>query len=153
MQLTYEQWKAYHTLNASVNEAVLDGTLAVKPKSEDIKEVFASKSTFYKAYIVGFTPVNEHPQLLKWLDQADDAPSGDDLFGVSKSLYTFSDLSRYYAGVKAKQGKRVQKGDQAKQEKRMRKGDSEEEKGKKGDVVKKLEERRKGGNGSKQLSE
>ena len=156
--LAYKQWNAYHALTASIKQAVLDGTFLATPKAEDVKEVFAAKSTFYKTYIVGFTPVNDHPELRKWLDQADDAPSGSDLFGVSKSLYTFADLARYYAGVKAKQGKRVQKDVEAKQEKRMRKGNSEEEregkKGKKG--VKKVEKERKerkGKKGSKQLSE
>ena len=101
----YEQWKTYHDVDASIAGLVADGTWPSKPKKEDVIEIFAASSTWYKSYEKLFAPVNNYPALRKWLDEADDAPSGADLFGISKRLYTFTDLMDYYTREKARKGK------------------------------------------------
>jgi hypothetical protein len=101
----YEQWKAYHDTCATIAALVADGTWPRKPNAEDVIEVFVAKSTWYKTYIPAFTPLSNHPALCKWLDETSDAPSGEDIFGIKKPLYTFTDLTDFYARAKVKRGK------------------------------------------------
>ena len=102
----YEQWKAYHETTATIAELVADGMWPRKPIGEDVIEIFVAKSTWYKQYVPAFKPLSNYPAMRNWLDETEDAPSGEDLFGVDKPLYTITDLLDYYARMKAKRGKK-----------------------------------------------
>jgi hypothetical protein len=102
----YEQWKAYYEADAAITALVNDGTWAQKPPGATIIEIFVAKSTWYKSYVPAFSSVGNYPELLKWLNQDQDALSGAELFGVEKPLYTFSDIMDFYARAKVKKEKR-----------------------------------------------
>ena len=81
------------------------------PASDQLVEVFVSKSVWHAYYQKLFPEVSRHPLLLKWLMRENDAPSNLELFGKEKNLYKFSDLKEVLAWLAGdRNGKRKAKG-------------------------------------------
>ena len=72
----------------SMSELVTAGTWTHQiVANDDIIEIFMSKSAYFKNHSKVFTMVNRHPQMKKWLLNADDGPSDYDVWGYRKHTF------------------------------------------------------------------
>jgi hypothetical protein len=72
----------------SMSELVTAGTWTHQiVANDDIIEIFMSKSAYFKNHFKVFTMVNRHPQMKKWLLNADDGPSDYDVWGYRKHTF------------------------------------------------------------------
>jgi len=106
-----------------------------KPVSDEIVELFVSKSSWHEHYTKLFPQAEKHKALFDWLEQGEEAPTNFDLWGVEKGLYSFKDLRELLGRLKAKKGGKKRKADSDDEEsssddegrkRRKRKGDSVE---------------------------
>src|ERR1700677_3200451 len=75
----------------SMSELVTAGTWTHQiVANDDIIEIFMSKSAYFKNHSKVFTMVNRHPQMKKWLLNADDGPSDYDVWGYRKHTFDVS---------------------------------------------------------------
>ena len=76
-------------------------------KHDILVDVFISKSVWHENYTKYFPLVEKYPQLQRWLENEDGAPSGLEVFGVVKAAYKFADLKRVIEELaKSAKGKR-----------------------------------------------
>src|SRR6202050_3430052 len=72
----------------SMSELVTAGTWTHQiVANDDIIEIFMSKSAYFKNHSKVFTMVNRHPQMKKWLLNADDGPSDYNVWGYQKHTF------------------------------------------------------------------
>jgi hypothetical protein len=76
-----------------------------KPLRLAIIELCMSKSQFYDDFNPIFTEALKYPDVIEWLKQTDDCPSGYELFGEEKAFYTKPDLERWIERKKKGKGK------------------------------------------------
>ena len=101
-----------------------------KPKSEEVMEIFVSKTVWHSKYLRLFLMVKDHPHLMKWLENTPDAPANTDIFGVEKNAYSFKDLASFIekAGkVASKKGKRTAKGSVSEGGQKKKKGKAQKD--------------------------
>jgi hypothetical protein len=65
------------------------------PANTSIAYMLVSKSMWHSHYQATFDRVHAFPELVQWLDQDEDALAADELFGYTKTTYTFKDVQGY----------------------------------------------------------
>jgi hypothetical protein len=93
IHVAYSKYLGVHSAQENMNRMISDGIWPFKLLSTDtLVEIFVSKSVWYTHYVKIFPRAEKFPELVKWLECAEDAPSGGSIFGVQKQTYTFKDL-------------------------------------------------------------
>jgi hypothetical protein len=88
----YQKYKAYHVAWANLEQMVKDGTwVGKKPTMGDVKDIFASRS-YFSSHYKKFAKVTDYPDLVDWLDNKEGKLSDEEVWGISKTTYHFSDL-------------------------------------------------------------
>jgi hypothetical protein len=131
LRLAYSKYTAYLRANSEMLRMINDSTWPYPEKlpTDDLVEVFVSRSVFHASYQKLFSRAQEHPQILAWLLNDHDSPSSYDIFGVQKSVYTFRDLKRVLdsadGGGSSSKGKRkASDEDGGKERKKLKKSGS-----------------------------
>jgi len=92
----YKKYKAYlqatQTLSKMITEQTWPGK---KPSSIDLIELFASKSAWFAYYKPAFSRVSEFPEMVKWLEDSEEKGSDFDVWGITKEVYTMTDLKKF----------------------------------------------------------
>jgi hypothetical protein len=66
-----------------------------RPSETEIVELFIGKSMWYSHFKKTFSRVPKYPQMLKWLNEDDDALPTIDLWGEEKGSFSFTDLKKW----------------------------------------------------------
>ena len=98
LRVSYAKYLAYLEAQKSLAKVVGDGKwpLPKKPTSENLIEVFISKSSFFKNYAPNFSRVEDYPALHLWLKNDKDIPTDMNAWGFQKNVYQFKDLEAYF---------------------------------------------------------
>jgi hypothetical protein len=108
--LAYAKYLGFLSAQAEMHRMISDGSWTLgKVNSDTLIEVFVSKSVWHAHYSKLFPHVKRFPNLLKWLENGDDAPSSVDIFGVVKAGYSFKDLRVILAHYDAFSSKKEKK--------------------------------------------
>jgi len=103
----YEHYKECTAALARLEHWSSDATWGDrKPIGTDDIQLFIGKTTWYHSWVPLFSKVKDYEDLQKWLEGAEDASTGSELFGLDKHSYTFGDLTNYFSRTmhKAKVG-------------------------------------------------
>jgi hypothetical protein len=65
-----------------------------KPTMGDVKDIFASRS-YFSSHYQKFAQVTDYPDLVEWLDDKEDKLPDEEVWGISKPTYHFSDLDLF----------------------------------------------------------
>jgi hypothetical protein len=76
------------------------------PTSEELIEIFVSRSIWHGSYCVTFSRTLAFPDVVMWLEKDPDALSNVAIFGVEKHVYTFSDLKGLLDRLEGKRSKK-----------------------------------------------
>jgi hypothetical protein len=88
LRMAYAKYVKLLATLKSMSELVTAGTWTHKiVANDDIIEIFMSKSAYFKNHSKVFTMVNRHPQMKKWLLNADDGPNDYDVWGYQKHTF------------------------------------------------------------------
>jgi hypothetical protein len=113
LQLAYSKYKALLQAQSDMYRMLSDGTWTLrKPSSDELIEIFVSKSVWHAKYSKLFPKVRGFPEVQKWLEHGHDSPSNLDVFGVEKQSYSFKDLHKLLDDlelIRVKKGKRKAK--------------------------------------------
>jgi hypothetical protein len=119
LRASYAKYLAYTGAQNALAKLVSGGGWPAaqrKPKSEDLIEVFISKSAFFKNYQPYFPRIqHDYPELHRWLKNDEDVPTDLEAWGLQKNTYMFKDLEEFL--------KRMQKGKESSGKKRDKSGD------------------------------
>ena len=88
---SYSKWKAIKAAYSKMQSMAWNGP---KPTYGTIISLFVSTSMFYSHYKY-FNDAVRHPEMLEWLEGAQNGPSDVDIWGREKGRYTFSDLMKW----------------------------------------------------------
>jgi hypothetical protein len=78
-----------------------------KPNGTDIKHLFIGKSTWHDSWSKTFPHLNAYPEMVKWLNEEDDALEDQELWGSNLSGYHFPELIDWVKkGGSLKKGKK-----------------------------------------------
>jgi hypothetical protein len=100
----YLRWKGYQEAHARLDRMVADGSWkGPQPTLGEIACCFVKHSTWHQNYKPNFKSISDYPDMVRWLDQTDDAPTDMELWGYAKDRYGFDDLRKYFARIQAKQ--------------------------------------------------
>ena len=109
LQVSYAEYLAYTDAQKALAKLVANGRWPAsqkKPKSEDLIEVFISKSAFFKNYQPYFPRIeHDYPVLHLWLKNEEDVPTDLEAWGFQKNTYMFKDLEDFLERVKPGKGK------------------------------------------------
>jgi hypothetical protein len=107
LRLAYQKYVAYHKARSDIATQIADGIwpLGRMPTTEDLAEVFISKSVFFTKFKL-FNDIEQHPDVLNWLESAEGCLTGQQLFGKPRHNFTFPDLSHYLAQMSSKKQKK-----------------------------------------------
>ena len=116
---SYAKYKAFLAATIILEKKWKDGNLPYqrKPTHEQIIETMQSK-TYWYAYIRKYFPcVSAYSEMVAWLEDAEDAPSDLEVWGVEKDQYGFVDLDMWLrnegkglmVGGKSRKGKGKEK--------------------------------------------
>ena len=84
-----------------------EGTWSLrKPTTDEIVELFVSKSSWHEHYTKLFPKVEQYEVLVDWLEQGEGALSNMDTWGIEKGLYSFKDLGELLATLRSKRQKK-----------------------------------------------
>jgi hypothetical protein len=143
--MAYTRYLAVQNAQKRLSKMCDDGTWTLKmPILEDIAGVFGSKSAYFNHSSV-FAVVHKHPEVLKWLERADDAPTDGELWGSKKP--TFAKLEAILVDKKKK--KKKKKSEHDKKGKKRQDNSSSESLGKTTKKKGKVEGENKKGSSSK----
>ena len=93
IHVAYAKYLGVLSAQTNMNRMIADGIWPFQLLNTDtLVEIFVSKSVWYTHYVKLFPRAQKFPDLVKWLECADDAPSGGSIFGVDKQTYNFKDL-------------------------------------------------------------
>lgn len=96
LRFAYQKYKAVLVAVSTYNAMSSSGTWTIKrPTRTDIVGLFISKSFFHSHYKRYFSKVGEYEEMVAWLDEKEDRLSDLEVWGVEKSLYTFTDLAAW----------------------------------------------------------
>jgi hypothetical protein len=97
LHFSYQKYKTFLITVKTLNEKWKDGVLSYerKPSQEHIIKTMQLKTFWYDYIHKYFTKVGEHPDMVAWLENNDDAPSDIEVWGVEKKSYSFGDLDQY----------------------------------------------------------
>ena len=109
LHVAYEKYKAYLEACQVYERKLADGSwIGRKLTVMDLIQLFVSKSFWHSHYKPLFSKVSSYPDMVKWLEGAEDRLSNDVLWGYDKSSYQFKDLKAYLE-QKEKKGKGKEK--------------------------------------------
>jgi hypothetical protein len=95
LRFAYLKYQGYLEAKSTLYRMIKDGSWTIGPVTgTELVEIFVSNSVWHANYTKLFPKLNDHPDVLKWLKNTDDAPSGFDIFGVERHMYTFKDLRK-----------------------------------------------------------
>jgi hypothetical protein len=63
-----------------------------KPTLTDVIELFVSRSYWHSYMTKGFHDINHYPIIKEWLENKEDGPSDEDVWGTTQSSYNFTHL-------------------------------------------------------------
>lgn len=87
IRMAYTRYLAVQNAQKRLSKLCDDGTWKLKmPILEDIAGVFGSKSAYFNHSQI-FASVHKHPEVQKWLERADDAPTDGKLWGGKKPTF------------------------------------------------------------------
>ena len=104
---------AYIEAQQSLTKLIAGGgwlALQKNPKSEDLIEVFISRSAFFKNYLPCFPHVPDYPDLQHWLKNEENVPTDLEAWSLQKNTYMFKDLE-FLDGIEEKKESSGKKGD------------------------------------------
>jgi hypothetical protein len=119
VHLAYAKYKAFHHAQLELYRMVAAGTWVLRsPSTDDLIQIFVSKSVWYDNYVKVFPTAKTFPLLLEWLEKPYDLSTANDdlselnirIFGVDKSTYTFANLKTAIQDLKARDKKGKGKG-------------------------------------------
>ena len=87
-------YRKYKAIVAAIHTASEITWEVKKPTDTEITECFVAKSSFYKN-LKHFKHVPDYPDMQKWLENDDDAPSSLKVWGVHKVSYTYADFEEW----------------------------------------------------------
>ena len=87
----YRKYKAIVAATHAASEITWE---VKKPTDTEIIECFVAKSTFYRS-LKYFEHVSDYPDMQKWLENDNDAPSSLKAWGVHKESYGYADLEAW----------------------------------------------------------
>jgi hypothetical protein len=103
---------------------VSDGSWMLnQPTSDEIIEIFVSKSVWHANYSKLFPRARNFEVVLQWLEHGHNSPSNVDVFGVEKQFYSFKDLRDVLDKLELacmKKGKRKGRSDEGGQKKKQK---------------------------------
>ncbi|TFK36080.1 hypothetical protein BDQ12DRAFT_725381 [Crucibulum laeve] len=110
----YQKYKHYHLAIAELSKQVKAGNWPAAYKAAthtDVVELFVSKTSWYDYYKPNFPKVSKFPLMEEWLENEEDRPDDEDVWGFKKTTYTFVDLAQWLDinGKKTKGKKKVTK--------------------------------------------
>jgi hypothetical protein len=115
LQISYAKYLAYIEAQQSLAKLIGGGGWPAsqkKPKSEDLIEVFISRSAFFKNYLPHFPRVPDYPDLQRWLKNEENVPTDLEAWCIQKNIYTFKDLEEFLDRMEEKKesgGKKANK--------------------------------------------
>jgi hypothetical protein len=120
VRLAYSKYKAFNQAQTEMYRMVADGTWSIKvPATDELVEVFVSKSVWHQNYTKVFPSAKTFPKVLAWLEQPYNKLDSDDdgdssafnvqIFGVNKTLYKFKDLKDVVKKLEKRREKRKRK--------------------------------------------
>jgi hypothetical protein len=130
VHLAYTKYQGYLQAHSDMLRMLSDGSWTLKrPSSDELVEVFVSKSVWHANYSKLFPKARGFPAVLKWLEHGHDLPSNMDIFGVEKQSYSFRDLREVLDDlevIRTTKGKRKAKDsvDEGSQKKKQKKSSS-----------------------------
>jgi hypothetical protein len=93
IHLAYAKYLGVLDAQKEMQHMIADGTWTLRTlNSDELVEIFVSKSVWHANYTKLFPQVEKYPMLVKWLENGNDSPSGQEIFGVVKQCYNFKDL-------------------------------------------------------------
>ena len=111
LHVAYEKYKAYLEACQIYEKKLADGSwVGSKLTAVDLIQLFVSKSFWHSHYKPLFSKVSDYPDMVKWLEGAEDRLSNDVLWGYEKSSYQFKDLKAYLEKKRKGKGKGKGKG-------------------------------------------
>jgi hypothetical protein len=130
LRLAYAKYQGFLHAQAEMYHMIKKGTWALRtPTTDELIEVFVSRSVWHDKYCKIFPKVNNHPQIEKWLkNDGVDVPPNTEVFGFEKQSYNFKDLValidlKETAGL----AKKVKRGRDSLDKKKGKKGDCSEQ--------------------------
>jgi hypothetical protein len=91
--VAYKRYLAHGEATKALDQMVSDGLWPGKrPIANALITVFTSKTTWFSSYRPTFPKVYKFPDMVRWLENAANAPSNLEVWGFHKSIYTFKDL-------------------------------------------------------------
>ena len=90
----YMGYKKYKGITAAIHAASGITWEVKKPTDTEIIECFVAKSSYYKN-LKHFKHVSDYPDMQKWLENNDDAPSSLKVWGVQKESYSYTDFEEW----------------------------------------------------------
>ena len=124
LRLAYSKYTAHLRAQSEMHRMISDGTWPLEPVStDDLIEIFVSKSVYHASYQKLFSKAQEYPQIIAWLLNDHDSPTSYDIFGLQKSVYTFKDLKAVLESLDASssKGKRKASDDDGERERKKSK--------------------------------
>jgi hypothetical protein len=106
LHVAYEKYKAYLDACREYERKVADGSWSGrKLTGADLIQLFVSKSFWHSHYKPLFSKISNHADMIKWLENDNDRPSDEVLWGYKKGSYQFKDLKEYLEKHEKKKGK------------------------------------------------
>ena len=110
IHVAYAKYLGVLSAQANMNHMIANGIWPYDPlKIDTLVEIFVSKSVWYSHYVKIFPRAQKFPDLVKWLECAENAPSGGTIFGVEKQTYNFKDLKEVLERMEASAYKKGKK--------------------------------------------
>jgi hypothetical protein len=93
IRLAYSKYEAIQKAQKDLFLMIEDGTWNIRtPSTDQVVELFVSKSVWHGYYRKYFPKVEAYPLLVKWLRKDPDAPSNVTIFGKERNFFNFKDL-------------------------------------------------------------
>ena len=109
LQMAYQKYKAYLEATNTYERMLADKSwTGARLTSENLINLFISKSFFHSHYKTYLAKVSNHQLLVDWLvNEPDEWPSNIEVWGVEKPSYNWQDLKEY---LEDKEKKKRRKG-------------------------------------------
>ncbi|KAM6491162.1 hypothetical protein JOM56_013401 [Amanita muscaria] len=97
LRLNYAKYKACLTAQDTLARKMKDGSWpegAKKPTATEIVELFMSKSYWHKYITAAFHDISHYPLIKDWLEDLENVPLDEDVWGGVQTSYGFTDLMK-----------------------------------------------------------
>ncbi|EDR02211.1 uncharacterized protein LACBIDRAFT_332556 [Laccaria bicolor S238N-H82] len=110
LQVMYQRYTHIYELQGKINDMVAEHKWKAQfgkyPNKTEVIGLFVAKTTWHNSYAKVFPMVEGYEDMVAWLEGDPDAKSDLDLWGVTKSKYSITDLVEW---LKKQKGKKVGK--------------------------------------------